>query len=55
MSYVYSNDRMVCVYLREVHMGTWPEVRSSATGFCYFTRPYMGLVALVHVRVVVIQ
>jgi len=31
MCYVYSNDRMLSVYLREVHVGTLPEICSSAT------------------------
>jgi len=31
MCYVYSNNRMLSVYLREVHVGTLPEICSSAT------------------------
>jgi len=31
MCYVYSNDRMLSVYLHEVHVGMLPEICSSAT------------------------
>ena len=31
LSYVYSNDRMQGVYLRDVHVGTKSQIRSSAT------------------------
>ena len=31
LSYVYSNDRMQSVYLRDVHVGTESQIRSSAT------------------------
>ena len=31
MCYVYSNDRMLSVYLREVHVGMLPRICSSAT------------------------
>ena len=31
LSYVYSNDRMQSVYLRDVHVGTESQIHSSAT------------------------
>jgi hypothetical protein len=34
MSYIYSNDRLQSVYLRDVHVGTKPQICSSATLEC---------------------